>query len=109
MRVPKGCHSEYRICACISRTFLTRIYPPKLGFGLYTEYYVLLTSEPAMPVLYVVKLPVETALRLILQAIAHARLRRRITGVSAHFDYMRAADTIYSQKSEDRDITDKLP
>jgi hypothetical protein len=36
-------------------------------------------------------------------------MRQRITGVSAHFDYMRAADTIDSRKSEDRDITDKLP
>jgi hypothetical protein len=36
-------------------------------------------------------------------------MRQRITGVPAHFDYMRAADTIDSQKSEDRDITDKLP
>jgi hypothetical protein len=41
--------------------FLTRSYPPKLGCGLCTEYCVLLTSEPATPVLYVVKLPVETA------------------------------------------------
>jgi hypothetical protein len=41
--------------------FLTRIYPPKIGCGLYTEYYALLTTEPATPVLYVVKLPVETA------------------------------------------------
>jgi hypothetical protein len=46
---------------------------------------------------------------VILQAIAHARMRQRITGVSAYFDYMRVTDTIYSQKSEDRDITDKLP
>jgi hypothetical protein len=51
----------YRICACISHTFSTRTYPPKLGCGLYVEYYVLLTTEPVMPVLYVVKLPVETA------------------------------------------------
>jgi hypothetical protein len=29
--------------------------------------------------------------------------------VSAYFDCMRAADTIDSQKSEDRDIADKLP
>jgi hypothetical protein len=29
--------------------------------------------------------------------------------VSAYFDYMRAADTISSQQSEDHDITDKLP
>jgi hypothetical protein len=34
-------------------------------------------------------------------------MRQRITGVSAYFDYMRATDTIDSQKSEDRDITDK--
>jgi hypothetical protein len=34
---------------------------------------------------------------------------QRITGVSAYFNYMRGADTTYSQKSEDRDITDKLP
>jgi hypothetical protein len=50
-----------RICPCISRTFLTRIYPPKLGCGLCTLYYVLFTTKPATPVLYVVKLPVETA------------------------------------------------
>jgi hypothetical protein len=36
-------------------------------------------------------------------------MRQRITGVSAYFDYMRAANTIDSQKSEDSDITDKLP
>jgi hypothetical protein len=36
-------------------------------------------------------------------------MRQRIGGVSAYFDYMRVADTIDSQKSEDRDITDKLP
>jgi hypothetical protein len=35
-------------------------------------------------------------------------MRQRITGVSAYFDYMRVADTIDSQKLEDRDITDKL-
>jgi hypothetical protein len=45
----------------------------------------------------------------ILQAVAHAQMRQRITGVSAYFDYMRAADIIDSQKSEDRDITAKLP
>jgi hypothetical protein len=33
-------------------------------------------------------------------------MRQRITGVSAYFDYMRVADT--TQKSEDRDITEKL-
>jgi hypothetical protein len=36
-------------------------------------------------------------------------MRQRITGVSEYFDCMRVADTIDSQKSEDRDITDKLP
>jgi hypothetical protein len=46
---------------------------------------------------------------VILQAIAHARIRQRIIGVSAYFDCMRVADTIDSQKSEDRDVTDKLP
>jgi hypothetical protein len=45
----------------------------------------------------------------ILQAIAHARMRQRSTGVLAYFDYVRVANTIGSQKSEDRDITDKLP
>jgi hypothetical protein len=45
---------------------------------------------------------------VILQAIAHAQIRQRITGVSAYFGYMRVADTIDSQKSEDRDITDNL-
>jgi hypothetical protein len=46
---------------------------------------------------------------VILQAIAHARIRQRIIGVSEYFNYMRVADTIYSQKSEDRDVTNKLP
>jgi hypothetical protein len=33
---------------------------------------------------------------------------RHITGISVYFDYMIVADIIDSQKSEDRDITDKL-
>jgi hypothetical protein len=41
--------------------------------------------------------------------LLHTRECANITGVSAYFDCMRAADTIDSQKSEDRDITDKLP
>jgi hypothetical protein len=45
---------------------------------------------------------------VIVQAIAHARMRQRITGVSAYFDYMSVANTIDSQKSEDPGITDKL-
>jgi hypothetical protein len=36
-------------------------------------------------------------------------MRQRIIGLSAYFDYMRVADTVDSQKSEERDITDKLP
>jgi hypothetical protein len=44
-----------------------------------------------------------------LQAIAHARMRQRITSVLAYFDYTRVANTTNSQKSEDHDITDKLP
>jgi hypothetical protein len=35
-------------------------------------------------------------------------MSQRLRGVSAYFDYMRVADTIDSQKSEDRDITDKI-
>jgi hypothetical protein len=31
---------------------------------------------------------------VILQAIAHTRMRQHITSVSAYFDYMRVADTI---------------
>jgi hypothetical protein len=45
---------------------------------------------------------------VVLQAIADAQMHQRITGVSAYFDNMRVADTIYSQKSEDCDITDNL-
>jgi hypothetical protein len=44
---------------------------------------------------------------VILQATAHARIRQRIFCVSKYFDYMRVADTIDSQKSEDRDIADR--
>jgi hypothetical protein len=98
---------SYRICACISRTLT--IYPQKLACGLYTEYYVL-TPEPATSVLYVVKLPVETASVWDLSCkLKHARMRQRSTGVSAYIDYMRVANTIDSQKLEDRNITDKLP
>jgi hypothetical protein len=46
---------------------------------------------------------------VILQAIAHKRIHQRIIGVLAYFDYMRVADTVDSQKSEDRDVTEKLP
>jgi hypothetical protein len=61
--------------------FLT-VYPPKLGCSLYTEY-VLLTTEPAAPVFYVVKLPVETVYVWDLSCKQlHARMRQCITGVS---------------------------
>jgi hypothetical protein len=68
-------------------------------------------TEPMKPALYVVKPPVETVSikTVILQAIAHTQRHQRITGILAYFDYMRVADTINSQKSKDRDITDKLP
>jgi hypothetical protein len=46
-----------------------------------------------MPVMYAVKLPVET---VILQAIAHTRMCQRTTSVLAYFDYMRVVDTIDS-------------
>jgi hypothetical protein len=39
-----------------------------------------------------------------LQAIAHTRIRQRIIGVSAYFDYVRVVNTIDSQKSEDAKI-----
>jgi hypothetical protein len=91
--------------------FLTIIYPPKLGCGSCTEYYILLTTEPAMPVLYVVKLPVETASvwDCYLASFAHAWMCQLVAGESAYFDYMRVANTINSQKLEDHGITDKLP
>jgi hypothetical protein len=52
-------HSNYRICACISRTFDNNLPSKKLG-AAYTRNIVLLTTEPATSVLYVVKIPVET-------------------------------------------------
>jgi hypothetical protein len=76
----------------------------------YARNIVLFTTEPAMPVLYVMKLPVETASVWDLSCKPlYARIRQRIIGVSACFDYMGVADTIDSQKSEDCDITEKLP
>jgi hypothetical protein len=94
--------------------FFDKNLPSKIGVRLMHGILFLLTTEPATPVLYVVKLPADQQRPLVsetvtLQAIAHARMRQRISGVSAYFDYMRVADTIDSQKSEDRDITDKLP
>jgi hypothetical protein len=71
---------------------------------------ILQTTEPATPVLYVVKPPVETVSvwDCILQPIAHVQRHQRITSVSEYFDYMRVAHATDSQKSEDRDITDNL-
>jgi hypothetical protein len=40
--------------------------------------------------------------------LLHMWRHQRITGISVCIDYMRVADTIDSQKSEDSDITDKL-
>jgi hypothetical protein len=37
---------KYRICACISCTFLRRIYPPKLGCGLYRNIMSFLRLSP---------------------------------------------------------------
>jgi hypothetical protein len=36
-------------------------------------------------------------------------MHQLVAGVSAYFDYMRVADIIDSQESEDREITDKSP
>jgi hypothetical protein len=58
---------------CVYKPHFLIIYHPKLGCGLYMDFFfketldpqmkaiILLTTEPATPVLYVVKLPVETA------------------------------------------------
>jgi hypothetical protein len=89
--------------------FFDKNLPSKIGVRLIHGMLFLLTTEPATPVLYVVELPVETASFWDLQAIAHARMHQRIIDVSAHFDYIRVADTVDSQKSEARGITDKLP
>jgi hypothetical protein len=92
---------NHRFCACISRTF-TWISPPKLGCG-FTRNVVLLTTEPATPVLYVVKLPVETASVWDLSCkLLHTRECANVLPVYRY-------DTIDSQKSEDRDITGELP
>jgi hypothetical protein len=57
------------ICACISSTFSTRIYPQNWGaaytrnlksYILREKAVILQTMEPMTPVLYVVKPPVET-------------------------------------------------
>jgi hypothetical protein len=71
---------KYRICACISCTFLTRIYPPKLGCGLCTEYYSFWRLSPRRrycmfwnsqwrPLMF------ET---FTMQATAHTQMRQRI-------------------------------
>jgi hypothetical protein len=104
-------YNQYRICACISRIFWQEFTLQNWG-AAYTwnitpfwrlsprRRYCILWNSQLVPLVF------ET---VILQAIAHALMRQRITGVSAYFDYMSVADTIDSQKSDDRDITDKLP
>jgi hypothetical protein len=47
--------------------------------------------------------------RLTVQAIALMLWCHHISGISADFDYMRVADAFESQKSQDCDITEKLP
>jgi hypothetical protein len=112
---PFYCRCNLPICACISRTFLTRIYPPKLRCGLCTEYYVLLTTEPATPVLYVVKLPIETASVWDCYLASHCTRANTpkyywcIGIFCLHESNRNHRLSIDSQKSEDRDITDKLP
>jgi hypothetical protein len=50
-----------RICTCISRTFWPEFALQNWGAAYARNIMSLLTTEPATPVLYVVKLPVETA------------------------------------------------
>jgi hypothetical protein len=52
---------QYTVFAREKPHFFDKNLPSKIGVRLFTEYYVLLTTEPTMSVLYVVKLPVETA------------------------------------------------
>jgi hypothetical protein len=100
LRHEYGCtFSLYRICACISRTFVTRIYTTKLG-AAYTRNimsfwplsprrrYCMSSNSQQKPLVF------ET---VILQAVVHARMRQRITGVSAYFNYMRVADHRFPQ------------
>jgi hypothetical protein len=101
----------YRICMCKNRTFWQE-FTPQNWCAAYTpnivsfwrlsprRRYCTLWNSQWRPLVF------ET---VILQTTEHARMRQRITGVSTYFDYMRVADTIDSQKSEDYDITDKLP
>jgi hypothetical protein len=53
---------NYHICACISRTFFDKNLPSKIGVRLIHEILCLFfRTESTMLVLYVVKLPVESA------------------------------------------------
>jgi hypothetical protein len=65
--------------------FFDKNLPSKIGVILQENVVIIQTTEPMMPVLYVVKPPVKTV------SSWHHRL------------------SIDFQKSEDRDITDKLP
>jgi hypothetical protein len=53
--------NDIRTYACISRTFLTTSLPSKIGSAAYVRNIMSMTTEPATPALYVVKLPVEIA------------------------------------------------
>jgi hypothetical protein len=102
---------QYCICAWIAALFWQEITLQNWGAAYVRNitsfwrlslrrWYCMLWNSQWRPLVF------ETA---ILQAIAHVSIRQRIIGVSAYFDYMRVADTINSQKSEDHVITDKLP
>jgi hypothetical protein len=54
-------NGKYRIYACISRTFFDKNLPSKIGVRLMHGISCPFATEPATPVLYVVKLPVESA------------------------------------------------
>jgi hypothetical protein len=85
---------RYRICACVGRTFFDKNSPSKIGVRQKTRNimsfwrlspprrYCMLWNSQQIPLVF------ET---VILQDIAHARRRQRITGASAYFDYLRVA------------------
>jgi hypothetical protein len=83
--------------------FFDKNLPSKIGVRLIHGILFPLTTEPATPVLYVVKLPVETVSVWDLSCkLLHTRECANILPVYRY-------DTVDSQKSEDRDITDELP
>jgi hypothetical protein len=73
-------YKSFLICACISRTFWQE-FTLKYWDAAYTRNIALLTTEPATPVLYVVKLPVETA------SVGHCYLASDCTRANAQTYY----------------------